>query len=60
MVFYFVSKPPVTGSLLQLFVDGDDEFRNSRFKLIPAVPKVFEFRLKSVYFYGTMHIKLRW
>ncbi|KAG6480503.1 hypothetical protein ZIOFF_064003 [Zingiber officinale] len=39
MVFYFVSKPPVTGSLLQLFVDGDDEFRNSRFKLIPAVPK---------------------
>ncbi|KAJ8504532.1 hypothetical protein OPV22_005418 [Ensete ventricosum] len=39
MVFYFVSKPLVPGSLLQLFVDGDDEFRNSRFKLIPAVPK---------------------
>ncbi|RWW33566.1 hypothetical protein GW17_00001716 [Ensete ventricosum] len=40
MVFYFVSKPLVPGSLLQLFVDGDDEFRNSRFKLIPAVPKI--------------------
>ncbi|XP_065030196.1 protein ENHANCED DISEASE RESISTANCE 2-like isoform X6 [Musa acuminata AAA Group] len=39
MVFYFVSKPLVPGSLLQLFVDGDDEYRNSRFKLIPAVPK---------------------
>ncbi|XP_072962181.1 protein ENHANCED DISEASE RESISTANCE 2-like isoform X2 [Typha angustifolia] len=39
MVFYFVSKKLVPGSLLQRFVDGDDEFRNSRFKLIPSVPK---------------------
>lgn len=39
MVFYFVSKPLVPGSLLQRFVDGDDEFRNSRLKLIPSVPK---------------------
>lgn len=41
MVFYFVTKELVPGSLLQRFVDGDDEFRNSRFKLIPSVPKVF-------------------
>lgn len=40
MVFYFVTKELVPGSLLQRFVDGDDEFRNSRFKLIPSVPKV--------------------
>lgn len=40
MVFYFVSKELVQGSLLQRFVDGDDEFRNSRLKLIPSVPKV--------------------
>ncbi|GAA0166236.1 defense/immunity protein [Lithospermum erythrorhizon] len=39
MVFYFVSKALVPGSLLQRFVDGDDEFRNSRLKLIPSVPK---------------------
>ncbi|KAK4400994.1 protein ENHANCED DISEASE RESISTANCE 2 [Sesamum angolense] len=39
MVFYFVSKRLVPGSLLQRFVDGDDEFRNSRLKLIPSVPK---------------------
>ncbi|CAH2078573.1 unnamed protein product [Thlaspi arvense] len=39
MVFYFVSKELVPGSLLQRFVDGDDEFRNSRLKLIPLVPK---------------------
>ncbi|EHA8587548.1 putative protein ENHANCED DISEASE RESISTANCE 2 [Cocos nucifera] len=39
MVFYFVTKQLVPGSLLQHFVDGDDEFRNSRFKLIPSVPK---------------------
>lgn len=40
MVFYFVTKQLVPGSLLQRFADGDDEFRNSRFKLIPSVPKV--------------------
>ncbi|XP_054808597.1 protein ENHANCED DISEASE RESISTANCE 2-like [Prosopis cineraria] len=39
MVFYFVTKALVPGSLLQRFVDGDDEFRNSRLKLIPSVPK---------------------
>ncbi|RZC73944.1 hypothetical protein C5167_049424 [Papaver somniferum] len=39
MVFYFVTKELVPGSLLQRFVDGDDEFRNSRMKLIPSVPK---------------------
>ncbi|CAL9028702.1 unnamed protein product [Prunus brigantina] len=39
MVFYFVTKELVPGSLLQRFVDGDDEFRTSRLKLIPSVPK---------------------
>ncbi|XP_024005063.1 protein ENHANCED DISEASE RESISTANCE 2 [Eutrema salsugineum] len=39
MVFYFVMKELVPGSLLQRFVDGDDEFRNSRLKLVPLVPK---------------------
>lgn len=40
MVFYFITKELVPGSLLQRFVDGDDEFRNSRLKLITTVPKV--------------------
>lgn len=39
MIFYFVAKELESGSLLQRFVDGDDEFRNSRLKLIPSVPK---------------------
>ncbi|XVE65385.1 hypothetical protein DITRI_Ditri07aG0176400 [Diplodiscus trichospermus] len=39
MVFYFVTSKLVPGSLLHRFVDGDDEFRNSRLKLIPSVPK---------------------
>ncbi|KAK4486308.1 hypothetical protein RD792_008979 [Penstemon davidsonii] len=39
MVFYFVAMELVPGSLLQRLVDGDDEFRNSRLKLIPSVPK---------------------
>lgn len=40
MVFYFVTKRITPRSLLERFVDGDDEFRNSRLKLIPSVPKV--------------------
>lgn len=39
MVFYFVTRELAPGSLLQQFVNGDDEFRNSRLKLIPSVPK---------------------
>ncbi|XP_021768327.1 protein ENHANCED DISEASE RESISTANCE 2-like isoform X1 [Chenopodium quinoa] len=39
MVFYFVTTKLIPGSLLQRFVDGDDEFRNTRLKLIPSVPK---------------------
>lgn len=40
MVFYFVIKELVKGTLLQRYIDGDDEFRNSRLKLIPSVSKV--------------------
>ncbi|KAI6706805.1 hypothetical protein NL676_009767 [Syzygium grande] len=39
MVFYFITKKLEPGSLLQRFVDGNDEFRNKRLKLIPSVPK---------------------
>ncbi|KAK9218346.1 hypothetical protein WN943_006983 [Citrus x changshan-huyou] len=34
-----VARQLVTGSLLRRFVDGDDEFCNSRLKVIPSVPK---------------------
>ena len=37
---YFVTSSLKKGSLLQRFFDGDDDFRNSRLKLIPSVPKV--------------------
>ncbi|THF93913.1 hypothetical protein TEA_026737 [Camellia sinensis var. sinensis] len=40
MIFYFVMKELVPGSLLQRFVDGDDEFRYSRLKIIPSVPHI--------------------
>ncbi|KAJ1257661.1 hypothetical protein BS78_10G012800 [Paspalum vaginatum] len=39
LVLYFVSSSLKKGSLLQRFADGDDDFRNSRLKLIPFVPK---------------------
>lgn len=51
MVFYFVCKELVPGSLLQRFVDGDDEFRNSRLKLIPSVPKVVLYSHFNLIFY---------
>ncbi|KAH9753095.1 protein ENHANCED DISEASE RESISTANCE 2-like [Citrus sinensis] len=35
-----IARQLVVGSLLQRFVDGDDEFRNSRLKFIPSVPKI--------------------
>nr|CAB3445231.1 unnamed protein product [Digitaria exilis] len=40
LVMYFVTSSLKKGSLLQRFFDGDDEFRNSRLKLIPSIPKV--------------------
>ncbi|KAJ1292265.1 hypothetical protein BS78_02G378800 [Paspalum vaginatum] len=40
LVMYFVTSSLKKGSLLQRFFDGDDDFRNSRLKLIPSVPKV--------------------
>ncbi|XP_051197491.1 protein ENHANCED DISEASE RESISTANCE 2-like [Lolium perenne] len=39
LVMYFVTNTLEEGSLLQRFFDGDDEFRNSRLKLMPGVPK---------------------
>ncbi|KAF8676720.1 hypothetical protein HU200_046835 [Digitaria exilis] len=44
LVMYFVTSSLKKGSLLQRFFDGDDEFRNSRLKLIPSVPKVLYVR----------------
>nr|CAB3455226.1 unnamed protein product [Digitaria exilis] len=40
LVMYFVTSSLKKGSLLQRFFDGDEDFRNSRLKLIPSVPKV--------------------
>lgn len=38
LVFYFVAEKPIQpGSLLDRFANGDDAFRNSRFKLIPSI-----------------------
>lgn len=39
LVMYFITSSLKKGSLLQRFFDGDDDFRNSRLKLIPSVPK---------------------
>ncbi|KAF7046141.1 hypothetical protein CFC21_055192 [Triticum aestivum] len=39
LILYFVTNSLKKGSLLQRFADGDDDFRNSRLKLIPSVPK---------------------
>ncbi|XAR71470.1 hypothetical protein NMG60_11028745 [Bertholletia excelsa] len=39
-VFYFATEDPIpSGSLLQRFVDGDDSFRNQRFKMVNRIVK---------------------
>ncbi|XP_052208964.1 protein ENHANCED DISEASE RESISTANCE 2-like [Diospyros lotus] len=39
-VFYFATDDPIhSGSLLQRFVDGDDAFRNQRFKIVNRIVK---------------------
>ncbi|MED6193635.1 hypothetical protein PIB30_021466 [Stylosanthes scabra] len=39
-VFYFATEDPVqSGSLLNRFIDGDDAFRNQRFKLVNRIVK---------------------
>jgi len=37
VLYYVADKPIRPGSLLDQFVNGDDAFRNSRFKLIPSI-----------------------
>ncbi|CAM8955638.1 unnamed protein product [Rhodiola kirilowii] len=40
LVYYFMTSTPLEEiPLLERFVNGDDDFRNSRFKLIPSVAK---------------------
>ena len=41
LVMYFVADKPIQpGSLLDHFANGDDAFRNARFKLIPSIVEV--------------------
>lgn len=39
-VYYMMKTPLEDNPLLQSFVEGDDTYRNSRFKLIPYISKV--------------------
>lgn len=41
LVLYYASERPINkDSLLAKFLDGDDMFRDSRFKLIPSIVEV--------------------
>lgn len=40
-LYYMLKTPLEDNPLLQSFVDGDDAYRNSRFKLIPYISKVY-------------------
>jgi len=57
LVMYFVTSSLKKGSLLQRFFDGDDEFRNSRLKLIPSVPKVWCSVLLNSYLFNFVNMK---
>lgn len=49
-LYYMMKTPLEDNSLLHAFVNGDDAFRNSRFKLIPYISKVGK---KSIDFYSS-------
>jgi len=40
-LYYMMDTPIENAPLLESFVKGDDAFRNSRFKLIPYISKVW-------------------
>lgn len=44
-LYYMMTTPLKDSPLLESFVNGDDAFRNSRFKLIPYISKVCEIKL---------------
>jgi hypothetical protein len=46
-LYYMMDTPLEKVPLLEAFVNGDDSFRNSRFKLIPYISKVPIFSYKS-------------
>ena len=48
LVLYYMTRTPLKElPLLERFVNGDDAFRNSRFKLIPYISKVMSPMAKS-------------
>ena len=55
-LYYMMDTPLEKVPLLEAFVNGDDTFRNSRFKLIPYISKVPIFSYKSFF----MLRKPRW
>ena len=45
LVSYYMTRTPIKDMpLLERFIEGDDAFRNSRFKIIPHVTKVSTLR----------------
>lgn len=41
-LYYMMTTPIKDSPVLESFINGDDAYRNSRFKLIPYIPKVCE------------------
>jgi hypothetical protein len=56
-LYYMMDTPLEKVPLLEAFVNGDDTFRNSRFKLIPYISKVPIFSYKSIF---VLNRKTRW
>ena len=51
LALYFMTKTPLEETpILERFVNGDDAYRNSRFKLIPYISKVSITAVKAIKF----------
>lgn len=55
-LYYMMDTPLEDSPLLESFVNGDDAYRNSRFKLIPYISKVCFLQIESEQI--TFHIRL--
>ena len=55
LALYFMTKTPLEETpILKSFVNGDDAYRNSRFKLIPYISKVSITVVKAINFGSDM------
>lgn len=55
-LYYMMKTPLEDNPLLHSFVEGDDTYRNSRFKLIPYISKVNNILIFQLHFLSSLQV----